>query len=85
LTRQRFDQVRMSMADRSHGDAGAEVEIALARRRDQPASFPALESNIGASVGWDDGGWGVGRIHLSNSLYRLEILASRGWRLSAAK
>ena len=85
LARQRFDQVRMGVADRGHGDAGAEIEIALAFRRHQPAALAALESDVGAGVGRDDGGCRVGGVHLSNSLYRLEIPASRGRRADAAK
>jgi hypothetical protein len=66
-------------------NSGAEIEIALAFRRHQPAALAALESDIGAGIGRHDGGCRVGSFHLSNSLYRLEIPASRGRRADAAK
>ncbi len=75
-----FDEVRMGVADRGHGDAGAEIEIALPARRHEPAALAALESNIGPGVGGNDGGSRVGGVHLFNSLRGLEILASRGRR-----
>ncbi len=69
-----FDEVRMGVADRGHGDAGAEIEIAFPARRHEPAALAALESNIGPGVGGNDGGSRVGGVHLFNSLRGLEIL-----------
>ena len=83
LVDQGFDEVRMGVADRGHGDAGAEIEIALPARRHEPAALAALESDIGPRVGGNDGGSRVGGVHLSNSLRGLEILASRGRRCAA--
>ena len=50
----RLDQMRMGVADRGDGDAGAEVEIALAGRRDQPAALAALEGDVGPRVSRHD-------------------------------
>ena len=57
LGRQRLDEMRMGMAERGHGDAGAEIEIALARRRRQPAAVAALESDVGSRVDRHDRRW----------------------------
>ena len=54
LAHQGLDEVRMGVADRGHRDAGAEVEIALAGRRDEPAALAALEGDIGPRVGRHD-------------------------------
>ncbi len=50
LGRQRLDEMGMGIAERGHGDAGAEVEIALAGRRRQPAAVAALEGDVGSRV-----------------------------------
>ena len=80
LAGQRFDQMRMGVADRGHGDAGAEIQIALAFLRHEPAALATLEDDIRAGIGRDDGRCRRDGVHLSNSLYRLEIPASRGRR-----
>ena len=54
LTDQGLDEVRMRMADRGHRDAGAEVEVTLARARDEPAALASLEGDLGAGVSRDD-------------------------------
>ena len=54
LSGQRLDQVRMGVSDGGHRDAGAEVEIALARRRDEPAPLSTLEGDIGPRVSRHD-------------------------------
>ena len=63
LIRQRFDEMRMGVADRGHGDAGAEIEIALAVRRNEPAALASLESDLGPGVGRNHGGSRVGEVH----------------------
>src|SRR5262249_52243914 len=47
LLLERCDQMRMRMAQRVHGNAGGEIEIALAIRGDKPAALAALEAEIG--------------------------------------
>ena len=47
LLLQRLDQMRMGMAERIHGDARGEIEIAIAIGRDQPAALAALEAEVG--------------------------------------
>ena len=54
LSHQGLDQMRMRVSDGGHRDAGAEVEVALARRRDEPAALSALEGDIGPRVGRHD-------------------------------
>ncbi len=48
LRGQRFHQPGMRMAERVHGDPRREVEIALARGRDQPGAFAPLEGEVDA-------------------------------------
>ena len=50
LPRQRLDEMGMRMADRGDGDSGAEIEIALARRRDEPGALATVESDVSARV-----------------------------------
>src|SRR3984957_5900339 len=63
LIRQRFDEMRMGVADRGHGDAGAEVEIALSGGRNEPAALASLESDLGPGVGRNHSGSRVGDTH----------------------
>ena len=48
---ERLDEARMRVAQRIDRDAGGEIEIALAVRRDQPNAFAPLESEIGPGIG----------------------------------
>ena len=48
---QRRDEMRMVMAERQHGDARAEIEIAVAVLRDEPSAFAAGEGEIGPRIG----------------------------------
>ncbi len=41
----------MRMAERRDRNAAAEIEIALALRRNEPSAFAALEGEIGAGIG----------------------------------
>src|ERR1700677_3292024 len=63
LSRQRFDEVRMGVADRGHGDARAKIEIALPGRRNEPAALASLESDLGRGVSRNHGGSRVGDAH----------------------
>ena len=54
LVLQRRDEVRVGMAEGIDGDAGAEIEIALAVDRRQPDAFAALEAERGACVGLEE-------------------------------
>ena len=47
----RFHQPRMRVAERVDGDARREVEIALARGRDQPGALAPLEGEVDAREG----------------------------------
>ena len=47
----RFHQARMRVAERVDGDAGAEIEVALAAGREQPAALAPLEGDVDARVG----------------------------------
>jgi hypothetical protein len=40
----------MRVAERVDGDAGREIEITLARRREQPSAFAPLESEVDARI-----------------------------------
>lgn len=51
LLGERGNQMRMAVAQRVHGDAAGEVEIALAAVRHQPASFTSVEGQGCASEG----------------------------------
>ena len=51
LSLQGVDQTRMGMAQRVHGNAGAEIEIFLARFGFQPRAIAADEPQIGAPIG----------------------------------
>ena len=51
LTGQRLHHMGMGVSDRGHRNAGAEVEIAFAGRRDQPAPLSTLEGDVCARVG----------------------------------
>ena len=51
LPLQGVDQTRMGMAQRVHGNAGAEIEIFLARFGFQPRAIAADEPQIGAPIG----------------------------------
>src|ERR1700722_18257557 len=50
LVRQRVDEMGMSVADRSHGDAGPEIKIALPGGGHEPAPLASLESDLGPGV-----------------------------------
>ena len=50
LLGQRLDQIGMRMAERVDGDAGGEIEVALARGRDQPGALAPLESEVDARI-----------------------------------
>ena len=54
LADQGLHEMRMRMADRGHRDAGAEVEVTLARARDEPAPLASLEGDLGPGVSRDD-------------------------------
>ena len=41
----------MIVAERQHGDARAEIEIAVAVFRNQPRAFAMFECKIGARIG----------------------------------
>ena len=45
------DQMRMRMAEHVDGDAGGEIEIALAVGRDEPGALAPLEREVDARVG----------------------------------
>ena len=47
----RRDQPRVGMAQRRHGDAGAEIEIAPAVAGEEIGAFAALECHVGPSIG----------------------------------
>src|SRR5260370_41809222 len=49
LLLQRLDQMRMAMAERIHGDASSEIELALASGRGQTHALAALEPELGPS------------------------------------
>ncbi|MCY1486270.1 hypothetical protein D9M68_199090 [compost metagenome] len=51
LRLQRLDEMRMRMAERVHGNAGSEVEIARAVFGDQPDALSSLETQRRAHVG----------------------------------
>ena len=51
LLGQRRDQMRMRVAERIDGDAGGEIEIALAVSREQPSALAPLESEVDARIG----------------------------------
>ena len=55
LLGQRGDELGMSMAQRVDGNAAGEIEIALARRGDEPGALAALEDDVLAGVGRHDG------------------------------
>ena len=40
----------MGVAERSHRDAGGEIEIALAAGREEVGALPALEGEIAAAI-----------------------------------
>src|ERR1700722_1887153 len=63
LLDQRLDEMRMSVADRGHGDAGAKVEVALAICRNEPATLASLESDLRPGVSRNHGGSRVGDDH----------------------
>ena len=44
----RLRDVRVRMAERVHGDAGGEIEVALAVGRDEPGAFAPLEAEVDA-------------------------------------
>ena len=50
LRGQRFDQIRMRVAERVDGNARGEVEIAIAVSRDQPSALAPLESEVDARI-----------------------------------
>ena len=50
------DQVRVAVAERGGGDAGAEIEESSPVRRIQPGALAPLESEVGAVVGRHQGG-----------------------------
>ena len=54
LAGQGLDEMRMGVADRGHRDARAEVEIALAVGRDEPAALSSLKGDVGARIGRHD-------------------------------
>ena len=56
LALQRLHEMGMGMAERHDGDAGAEIEIALAVVGQQPGALAPLEGQIGARVGRHDCG-----------------------------
>ena len=51
LSDQRFDQMRVIVAERQHGDAGAEIEELSAVIGIQIGSIALLESDISTSIG----------------------------------
>ena len=51
LFRDRFDEVRVRVAERVDGNPRREIEIAIAVGRDEPGAFAAFESKIDARVG----------------------------------
>jgi hypothetical protein len=51
---QRLHQVGMRMPDGIDCDAGAEIEIAVACRRGQPATVATLERDVGPSISRND-------------------------------
>ena len=57
LVRQCLDQMGMRVPDGIHRDAGAEIEIALARRRRQPAAVAPLERHVRPHVSRHDRRW----------------------------
>ena len=76
LVRQRFDKMRVGVADRSDSDARAEIEIALAIGRNEPAALASLESDLGPSVSRNHGGSRVGEAHP-----QLLVLSRENWSL----
>ena len=48
---ERRDELGVGVAERIDGDARGKVEVAVAIRGDEPATFPALEDEILACVG----------------------------------
>ena len=50
LLGQRLDQMRMRVAKRIDGDAGGEIEVALAFGREQPSALAPLESEVDARI-----------------------------------
>ena len=56
LARQRLDEMGMRIAERGDRDAAAEIEIALAVGRGQPAAFALLEGDVGARINRHDRG-----------------------------
>ena len=51
LLGERGDKMRMGVAQRVDGDAGGEIEIALAVGRDQPYAFAPLKGEVHARKG----------------------------------
>ena len=47
----RLDHMRMRMAERIHGNAGGEIEIAVAVGRGQPDALAPLKSEVDPRVG----------------------------------
>jgi hypothetical protein len=58
LPGERPDEVRMGVAERIHGDAGAKIEVAFALVGEEPHALASLEDEIGARIGRQQG-----RIH----------------------
>ena len=56
LGHQGIDEVRMRMPQRGDGDAGPEIQVALARRRRQPATVAPLKGDVGPRIGGYDCG-----------------------------
>ncbi len=55
LLGQRLDEMWMRMAERGHRHAAREIEIALARRREEIGALPARESKLTAGIGREEG------------------------------
>ena len=68
LTGQRLHHVGMGVSDGSHRDSGPEVEIAFARRRDEPAPLSALEGDVCARIGRNDRRSRLNGIHVTSSM-----------------
>src|SRR5206468_3397023 len=55
LLGQYLDEMGVGMAERSHGDAAGEVEIALASHGEEIGAFPAREGKLAAGIGRKEG------------------------------
>src|SRR4029077_718035 len=85
LIRQRLDEMVMSVADGSHREAGAEIEIAFAICRNEPAALAALEGDLGPGVGRNHSGSRVGDAHRKLLWFSRKISFSRAAMRGAKK